>query len=79
VYSLKGGQFGKYCADESGKVICNRPHIQAWETFTIEPLGDNKYSLKGGQFGKYCADESGKVICNRPHVQGWEKFTLTKL
>ena len=79
LYSLTGGRGGKNCADEDGRVICDRPHVLGWEKFTIEPLGDNKYTLRGGRGGKYCADESEKVVCNRDHVGGWEKFTIEPL
>jgi len=80
VYSLKGGRGGKYCADEGHRIICDRPHVQGWEKFTITKSEQwpGKYSLKGGKTGKWCADEGNRIICNRPHVQGWELFTITK-
>ena len=38
VYTLRGGRGGKLCADEAGKVICNRDAVGSWEKFTITPL-----------------------------------------
>ena len=38
VYTLRGGRGAKLCADEGGKVICDRDAVGSWEKFTITPL-----------------------------------------
>jgi len=76
VFALKGGRDGKYCADESTQVVCNRDELKSWEKFLVEDAGDGKIALKGGRDGKYCADESTKVVCNRDELKSWEKFLV---
>jgi len=36
--AIKGGNQGLWCADEGDTVVCDRPHISSWETFTIIDL-----------------------------------------
>ena len=38
VYTLRGGRGGKLCADEAGKVICNRDAVGGWEKFTLTAI-----------------------------------------
>ena len=77
IHNFKGGRSGKYCADESHRVVCNRDKVGSWEKFTMTRHGD-KYVLKGGKDGKYCADEGHRVVCNRTAIGAWEKFTIVK-
>jgi hypothetical protein len=76
-----GGRGFNFCADEGGKVICNRDAAPAggWEEFTIEPQGDDKYALIGGQGGKYCSDLDDKMICNSEAAGTNEIFTITPI
>jgi hypothetical protein len=77
IYSLIGGQGGKYCADDVNDGInCNRDQMLKWEQFIIEPQGNNKYYIKGGRGGKYCADDANGINCNRDQALDWEKFTI---
>jgi hypothetical protein len=73
--TLKGGQYGKYCADEDGRVVCNRDHVHGWEKFNLYSNGD-KYAFRGGREGKWCADEGHRIVCNRDHIGSWERFDL---
>jgi hypothetical protein len=75
IVALRGGQHGKYCADEDGKVICNRNSIGPWERFIVEDAGSGKIALRGGRDGKLCADDNNQVICNRNAIGSWEKFS----
>jgi len=75
VLAFKGGKDGRYCADESNVVKCNRNAIGPWERFTIENTGSQS-AFKGGKDGRYCADESNTWKCNRNAIGPWEKFTL---
>ena len=78
IYSIKGGRYNKFCADEDDQIVCNRDSLKSWEKFKILKLSDSTYSfaLIGGQNGKYCADEEKKVICNRNSAGAWEKFRI---
>merc|ERR1712087_232738 len=77
--ALKGGRGRKYCADESFRVIYNRPWIAGWEKFQVRTGGPGKVALIGGRLrNKYCADEGNRIACNRPWIRGWEKFTAIR-
>jgi hypothetical protein len=75
VIALKGGKDGRYCADESNNVICNRNGVGQWEKFTVVDRGAGKVALKGGKDGRYCADEGNLIKCNRNAIGQWETFT----
>jgi hypothetical protein len=77
--ALRGGRANKYCADEGGRVICNRDWLGPWEKFKVVDLGNNKIALMGGRDGKYCADEGGRVICNRDWLGPWEVYEFENL
>lgn len=77
--SFKGGQHGKWCADETDTVKCNRNAQGAWEKWKVVDLGNDKYAFKGGKNGKWCADEGPHgVKCNRNHIKSWETFTIER-
>jgi hypothetical protein len=77
--SFKGGQRGKWCADETNTVKCNRNAQGAWEKWKVVDLGNDKYAFKGGKDGKWCADEGPHgVKCNRNHIKSWETFTIER-
>jgi len=78
VVAFQGGRENKWCADEGGRVVCNRPKIGKWERFTVELAGPGKIKLKGGNYGKYCSDTWpwGVVRCNRNEAKGWEIFNV---
>ena len=77
IYTIKGGRVGKYCADEGGKIVCDRDHVGGWEQFRIAKHGD-WYSI-AGRDGKFCADEQHTVKCDRGSVGGWERFNIDKI
>lgn len=74
--ALKGGRGKKWCADEGRNVMCNRPHIKAWEKFSVVDAGKGKIALRGGNKGKYCADEGKGIKCNRSKLLSWEQFEV---
>lgn len=78
MYSIKGGKNNKFCADEGGRIICNRDNIGAWEKFNITNIDNDFYSIKGGKDNKLCADEGGTIVCNRTNVGAREKFKIVK-
>lgn len=75
-YSITGGQYNKYCSDESA-VRCNRDVVGPWERFLIENNSDGTVSIKGGQYNKYCSDE-GNLNCNKDVIGDWERFLMRK-
>lgn len=78
---LVGGRAGRYCADDIGKVNCNRDIRSAWETFTVESIDEaaKKIALRGGRDNKYCADDESGINCNRNVRSTWETFTWEDL
>lgn len=76
---LIGGKHGKYCADEDGRISCNRNNREGWEVFTVENIGIHKIALKGGRAGQYCADDGDGMKCNRNSIGGWEQFRFEPL
>ena len=53
VYAMRRNK-KKWCADDSGRVNCNRSWIRKWEKFELKNLGNNIIQLKGGRIGKTC-------------------------
>ena len=70
---------GKYVVAESNGVVnANRAQRQAWETFSVEELGNNKVALRSVH-GKYlCAENGGgyAINANRDRRNAWEEFTV---
>lgn len=77
-YNIKGGQFGKYCADEGNRIVCNRDAALDWEKFYLIQNGDS-YNIKGGKDNKFCSDGGDGVACNTDNTDTWEQFKLIKL
>ena len=73
------GHAGKYCADDSDGVNCNRDGLGGWEKFTPVDIGGGQIALKGGRAGLYCADDPDRMRCNRHGIGGWEKFTVVSI
>merc|ERR1712139_87761 len=38
VVAFKGGRAKKWCADEGGRIICNRPWVRGWENLRFSKL-----------------------------------------
>jgi len=77
--ALVGGRTGKHCADETHRIICNRPWLRSWERFEVVDAGNGKVGLKGGRQKRMCADEDSGIKCNRNWLRSWEKFTVMDL
>ena len=80
-YSLKGGQSGKYCADEEHKkrINCDRGKMRDWEKFYIQNLGDNKYAIRGGRKNRWCGDRGYGIVCNGAwSLSPEQQFTIEK-
>jgi hypothetical protein len=77
--ALRGGHLNKYCADEGGRITCNRDWLGPWEKFSVVDLGNDTIALKGGQMNKHCTDVEGNVRCNIPHLLQWEQFRVAHL
>ena len=80
-YSLKGGQSGKYCADEEHKkrINCDRGKMRDWEKFYIQNLGDNKYAIRGGKKNRWCRDKGDGIVCDSAWFLTPEtQFTIEK-
>lgn len=84
-YALKGGQSGKYCADDWDQVVCDRDFVgthngKSWEKFEIEAYGTmynvKWYLIKGGRSKKYCTYTSGKIVCNADSIGTGTMFAL---
>lgn len=81
---IRGGRNGKYCADDSRGMQCNREGIDFWEKFIIERKkgegivenGDVIY-IKGSRKNLYCSyDENQMINCNSAIPGLWEKFII---
>ena len=48
---MKGGKGGKYCADEIGRVVCDRGRVGGWEVFTYNKQGTGSSFLDLGSGG----------------------------
>ena len=61
----------KNCADEGGRVICNRGHVHGWEKFKLQEIDGGMYGIKGGQsnHAKICYNDASGVKCNRSATQ----------
>lgn len=78
---VSNGQF--ICAEGGGggAVVANRPSAGAWETFTMEELGNGKVALKANN-GKYVSAQGGggsTVLANGPARNSWEVMTMENL
>ena len=78
---VSNGQF--ICAEGGGggSVVANRPSAGAWETFTMEELGNGKIALKASN-GKYLSAQGGggfTVLADGPARNSWEVMTMENL
>lgn len=78
---VSNGQF--ICAEGGGggSVLANRPSAGAWETFTMEELGNGKIALKTSN-GKYLSAQGGggsTILANGPARNSWEVMTMENL
>ena len=63
--------------NEGGRLVANRTHLDAWETFKLIKVG-NKVAFKADN-GKYVSadfNEGGRLVANRTHLDDWETFKL---
>mmetsp|Transcript_9038 Transcript_9038/g.9979 ORF Transcript_9038/g.9979 Transcript_9038/m.9979 type:complete len:185 (+) Transcript_9038:76-630(+) len=60
-------------ADENGKLLGDAKEAGAWETFTVEVVGDGKISLKSCH-DKYICDDR-KFVADRDGVGIWETIS----
>ncbi len=71
------------CAEGGGgqALVANRNWIQAWETFGLVDLGNNKVALRAYNGQYVCAEGGGgqTLIANRDWIGAWETFTLIDL
>jgi len=75
--SLKGGRYGKYCADEgTNGITCNRDHVGDWERFLVVHVSGRMFQLKGGNAGRFCEDGIHGVQCNHEMNRGSPLFTV---
>ena len=75
---------GQYvCAEGGGgqALVANRNWVQAWETFGLVDLGNNKVALQAYNGQYVCAEGGGGqvLVANRNWVQTWETFGLVDL
>ena len=56
------------CADEGGRIVCNRGYVVTWETFKITTLGGGYFTIQGGHNTnwntRFCSNENGELKCN---------------
>ena len=76
VVAFKGGRSKQYCADEGGKVICDRDIMAGWELFTVSKATGTNFALKGGKDDKFCSWRNKKLKCDRSEVTKTEEFII---
>ena len=76
VVAFKGGRDKKYCADEGGKVICNRDIMAGWELFKVSKATGTNFALQGGKDDKFCSWRDKKLKCDRSEVTKTEEFII---
>lgn len=67
------GKSGLMCADEGGRVNCNRPWIRSWEKFTVVDGGStNVFALKGGRHNHayFCTNRGDRIACDSKEQAG---------
>lgn len=74
-YYITSDRSNKNCADEGGRIICNRPWVGSWERYTIRKYG-SRYAIIGGKHRRYCTDDGKRMKCNRRWWWRWEKFKI---
>jgi len=68
---------GKFlCAEQDGRLVCNRDSVREWETFHIHPIsGSSQVTIKS-HHGKYLCSDSNKAVANRDEAKEWESWTI---
>jgi hypothetical protein len=75
-----GGRGSRYCADESGRIKCDRMNMMGpWEKFNVSHLGGNFVAIRGGRENKLCSDRPDGLVCNAQNIGQWEKFNIENL
>ncbi len=60
------------------ELVAIREHVDGWESFDIQWLGDNKVALRAfnNLFVQSHLEQGGELLATRQDVQGWETFTI---
>lgn len=81
-YALKGKNGRFLCVERSGKIVCNRKHIDGWERFQCEvehnvPGQPWTVALRSHKKTFVSAAADGTTHAKSPQLQGTEKFMVT--
>jgi hypothetical protein len=66
-------------AQPNGSIVWNRPHMQAWESFTVTSAGHNKIHIRSVHGKFVSAQPNGSLQCNRARPLAWETFHVRYL
>ena len=76
IRSVKNNRY--LCAEEDGRVVCDRTWVRGWEMWKPCQSGDRIGFLSC--HGKYlCVEPDGKITADRDELLGWETFILCKV
>jgi hypothetical protein len=76
---FRSGKNQKYCADEPGRIVCNRNVPQSWEGFLVtQAKTSGRWNIKGGRGGMYCSDYDNEIKCDKEEKSDWEEFRYEK-
>jgi hypothetical protein len=74
-FALRAHTHRYLCAEQDGRLVCDRSEAREWETFTVIPSSGGRVHIKS-HHGKYLCSEGGRAICNRSEAREWEEWHL---
>lgn len=68
-----GAKLHQHC-----QLVADLPHVQGWETFTLQQLPDGKFAFRAfnGLYVSADLNRNSELVADRPEASGWEAFTL---